>query len=132
MKRSMTILLAMSMVSACAQLRPDHQTLGAGRCADVTAQVYFEPASAEVSPEGRGVINSAAGVTRHCRVTSVDLIAPADAAGDPEVDPRLSQRRVAAVTAALAAAGLRTEAFRVAAPTPIRRRADIVIHLVQP
>lgn len=77
------------------------------------------------------MLGSAAQIARNCRVTSVDLIAPADAEGDPEVDMQLSNRRLEAVSAILTSAGLPAAKVPLAAPTPIRRRADVVVHLAQ-
>jgi outer membrane protein OmpA-like peptidoglycan-associated protein len=94
-------------------------------------QVYFEPGSADVSPEGRRVLTSAARIARNCRVTSIDVTAPADAAGDPEVDLQLSKRRVEAVSDVLTAAGLPAAQLPLAASAPIRRRADVVVHLAR-
>jgi outer membrane protein OmpA-like peptidoglycan-associated protein len=110
-------------------------------CADQTVQVYFEPQSAELTKEGRDVIAAAAAGARACRVAGVEVIGLADAAGAPGANLELSQRRAASVAGALKAEGLPAAEFKVAAAgqagavtasgqaQPMRRRADIVLHL---
>jgi outer membrane protein OmpA-like peptidoglycan-associated protein len=111
------------------------------RCEDQTVQVYFEADSAEVTREGRAVIAEAAAGARSCTVGSVEVLGLADAVGAPAANMELSRRRAQSVTAALAAAGLPAAEFQVAAAgqagsvtadgqtAPLRRRADIVLHL---
>jgi outer membrane protein OmpA-like peptidoglycan-associated protein len=129
LKLKSAFLLSLVALGACADLRSERGFRSASACADLTVQIYFESGSADVSPEGRGVIDSAAAIARNCRVSSIAMNAPADAAGDPEVDLQLSKRRIEAVTAVLASAGMEMAGVPVAAPSPIRRRADVVFHL---
>lgn len=111
------------------------------RCVDQTVQIYFEPGAAEVTNEGRAVIRAAADGAAGCQVRSVEVVGLTDAAGAPAANLELSKRRAQSVTAALAAAGLPAAEFRVAAAgetgavtpngqaAPLRRRADVILHL---
>jgi outer membrane protein OmpA-like peptidoglycan-associated protein len=111
------------------------------RCPDQTVDIYFEPQSAEVTPEGRAVIAAAANGAQGCAVRRVEVLGLADAAGAPEANLELSKRRAQSVTAALAGAGLPPAEFRVTAggqagsvtaggqAAPLRRRVDVVLHL---
>jgi outer membrane protein OmpA-like peptidoglycan-associated protein len=112
------------------------------RCADQTAQIYFEQFSAEVTKEGRAVLAAAAAQSKPCKVTSVDILGLADnVGGTPDSNLDLSKRRAQAVTAALASVGLPAGEFKITAAgeagsttadgrsKPLRRRADIVVHL---
>ncbi|WP_293371433.1 OmpA family protein [Phenylobacterium sp.] len=114
----------------------------APRCADQTVQIYFESFSADVTKEGRAVIAAAAQQAKPCRVTGVDVLGLADSiGGGADGNLELSKRRAEAVTAALAAAGLPGAEFKITAvgdagsttadgrSRPLRRRADIVLHL---
>ena len=110
-------------------------------CTDQTVQVYFEPESAEITKEGRAVINMAATAARGCQVASVEVLGLADSVGAAGANLELSKRRAQSVTAALASAGLPAAEFRVAAAgdagattasgqaAPLRRRTDITLHL---
>ncbi|THD60410.1 OmpA family protein [Phenylobacterium sp.] len=111
------------------------------RCADQTVQIYFEPQSAEVTKEGRAVIAAAAAQARPCKVASVEVLGLTDAVGAADANLELSKRRAQSVTAALAAAGVPVDEFKLTAlgeagattadgrARPLRRRADIVLHL---
>ena len=111
------------------------------RCVDQTVQIYFEPDSVEVTPEGRAVVTQAATAARGCMVERVDVLGLADAVGAPEANLELSKRRAQSVTAVLANAGLPDAEFHVegggqagavapnGATAPLRRRADIILHL---
>jgi outer membrane protein OmpA-like peptidoglycan-associated protein len=110
-------------------------------CVDQKAQVYFEPGSADLTPEGRAVIDAEAASARSCQVRTVEVLGLADAAGAPEAALELSQRRAAAVSAALAANGLPPADFRVGAAgqagamtaegarQPLRRRVEVTLRL---
>jgi peptidoglycan-associated lipoprotein len=125
-------------------------TLQAGRarfvrapsnCVDQTVQVYFEPDSAELTPEGQAVIDSAAANLRSCRVSAVEVLGLADAVGAPSANMVLSQKRAQSVSHALAASGLPAAEFRIAAAgqagalsadgeaRPLRRRVDVTLHV---
>jgi peptidoglycan-associated lipoprotein len=111
------------------------------RCADQTVQIYFEAKSAEVTKEGRAVIVAAAAQARPCKVASVEVLGLTDAVGAADANLELSKRRAESVTAALDAAGLPVGEFKLTAlgetgattadgrARPLRRRADIVLHL---
>lgn len=114
------------------------------RCIDTTVQVYFDSWSAEISKESRAVVDEAAALSRGCSVERVEVVGLADATGAPGPNLELSKQRAAAVTAALTKAGLPAAEFRVAAAgqagavtaggeeQPMRRRADVVLHLKTP
>jgi outer membrane protein OmpA-like peptidoglycan-associated protein len=111
------------------------------RCTDQTVQIYFEPESAEVTKEGRAVLRAAAAQSKPCKVAGVDVLGLADGAGSAVANLDLSKRRAQSVTAALTAAGLPAGEFKVSAAgqagavtadgaaKPLRRRADVVLHL---
>ena len=110
-------------------------------CADQIVQIYFEPDSAEVTSEGRAVIVQAAASAKACKVSGVDVLGLADSAGAPDANLELSKRRAQSVSDALAKAGLPAAEFKLAAAgqagslsrdgeaRPLRRRADVVLHL---
>jgi outer membrane protein OmpA-like peptidoglycan-associated protein len=111
-------------------------------CADQTVQIYFEPSSAEVTKQARAVLAAAAAESRPCKVTSVDVLGLADnVGGGPDTNLDLSKRRAESVTRALTAIGLPAATFKLNAmgeagsttsrgeARPLRRRADVVLHL---
>jgi len=110
------------------------------RCADQTVQIYFEPDSAELTREGKMVIHQAASAAAACRVASVEVVGLADAQGAADANLELSKRRASAVADALAAGGLPAAEFKLGAAgqsgavtaagkAPLRRRADVILHL---
>ena len=111
------------------------------KCADQTVQIYFEPWSVEITPEGRSVIDTAAASLRSCHVRTVEVLGLADAAGSPQANLELSQRRALSVSSALAAAGLPAAEFKLAAAgqqgavtpdgktAPLRRRVDVTLRV---
>jgi len=131
------------MLGACTTTKAvrDSVVQAPSKCVDQTVQIYFEPDSADVTAEGRAVINQAAAATRGCMVKRIDVLGLADAAGVPQANLELSQRRAQSVTAVLANAGLPDAEFHVAAlgqvgsispdgaARPLRRRADVVLRL---
>ena len=143
-RQTATVALLILGLSACSTtpLTRDRIVKAPVTCADETVQIYFESKSAEVTKEGRAVLNAAARDTKACRVTAVDVLGLADAvSGTPDDNLELSKKRAQAVTEALTAAGLPAAEFKVAAAgeagatnasgdlRPLRRRADIVLHL---
>lgn len=143
-RQTATVALLMLGLSACSTTQPtrDRIVKAPPACADETVHIYFESRSAEVTKEGRAVLNAAAKDTRACKVTAVDVLGLADAvSGTPDDNLELSKKRAQAVTEALTAAGLPVAEFKVAAAgeagattskgdlRPLRRRADIVLHM---
>jgi outer membrane protein OmpA-like peptidoglycan-associated protein len=136
-------LAAAAVVSGCAEERGGRAALvrAPESCVDQTVQVYFEPRSAELTHEGRLVIDTAAQGVRACKVTAVEVLGLADAVGAPAASLELSHRRADAVSQALKAAGLPAAQFQVAAigqagaitpegeATPLRRRVDVTLHV---
>lgn len=131
------------VLSGCASVQNARARLvrAPSRCVDQTAQIYFEAQSADLTREGRLVIDQAASAARGCRVTGVDVLGLADAAGAPGANLELSKRRADAVARALAANGLPAANFQLGAAgqagaitpdgeaRPLRRRADVTLHL---
>jgi outer membrane protein OmpA-like peptidoglycan-associated protein len=128
----------------CASSRPQPQRSSLVKapelCVERTVQIYFEPGSTDLTPEGRAVIDTAAGLVQRCNVLGVDVLGLADAPGGPAINMELSQRRASAVSAALAANGLPPAEFRVGAAgsaaavaegvrSPLRRRVDVTFRL---
>jgi outer membrane protein OmpA-like peptidoglycan-associated protein len=144
MKTAMMLTAAVAVLGAsgCATVQQARARLvrEAPRCVDQTAEIYFAADQAELTPEGRMVISQAA-AARGCKVTSVEVLGLADGAGQPGANLELSRRRAQSVAAALAANGLPAADFKVAAAgqagavtaagqaAPLRRRADIALHL---
>jgi outer membrane protein OmpA-like peptidoglycan-associated protein len=142
--RTGAVALLVLGVGACATVQSARERIvrAPARCVDQTVQIYFEPDSAEVTKEGRAVLNLAAkdSATR-CKVTGVDVVGLADSSGAPGANLELSKRRAEAVTEALTAAGLPAADFKVAAAgqagattnqgdlRPLRRRTDVILHL---
>lgn len=139
--RSFTVaVLAAAALGGCSTT-PDSDLVKAPiRCADQTVQVYFEPWSSDLTPEGVNVIKAAAQSVQGCRISAVDVLGLADAAGAPDVNLELSQKRARSVSQALAAFGLPpadmhlTAAGAAGAVTsggaarPMRRRVDVTVH----
>ena len=132
------------VLGGCASVHDMHARLvrAPAACVDQTVQVYFEPRSAELTREGRAVLNAAAANTRACAVRGVEVLGLADAPGAPEANLELSRQRAAAVSAALAQAGLPPAEFRVSAAgaegamvdgkaAPLRRRVDVTLRLAE-
>jgi peptidoglycan-associated lipoprotein len=131
------------LASGCTSMPHSREQLvkAPAHCVDQTVQIYFDPNSAELTREGRMVIHQAAGAAAGCRVASVEVIGLADAQGAPDANLELSKRRAAAVAAVLEADGLPVAEFKVGAAgqagavtpegkaAPLRRRADIILHL---
>ncbi len=143
-RQTTTVALMMLGLSACSTMQPtrDRVVKAPVACTDETVHIYFESFSAEVTKEGRAVLNAAARDSRSCKVTAVDVLGLADAVGGtPGDNLELSKKRAQAVTEALTAAGLPAAEFKLAAAgeagatnasgdaRPLRRRADIVLHL---
>ena len=113
-------------------------------CEDVTAQIYFEADSAEVTDEGRAVLSQAASSAKACKVERVKVLGLADAVGAPAANLELSKQRVASVTRTLIATGLPAGEFDLAAAgqqgavnqdgeaRPLRRRADVTLVMTAP
>ncbi|THD77966.1 MAG: OmpA family protein [Phenylobacterium sp.] len=142
MKTMTGLAAALLLVGGCASVQNAraHLVKSPPRCVDQTVQIYFEPDSAEVTREGRMVINQAASNAAGCRVTAVDVIGLSDAAGGADANLQLSKRRADAVAAALTANGLPNAEFKTAMgqagavtasgqAQPLRRRADVTLHL---
>lgn len=146
MRIKTTVLMAAAAavtLAGCQTVREarDRLVKAPPRCEDQTVQIYFEPDQAEVTPEGRRVIGEAANLARGCKVARVSVLGLADAQGESAANLELSKRRAQSVTAALVAAQLPAAEFRVAAAgqagattadgraAPLRRRADVVLHM---
>ena len=111
-------------------------------CVDVNFPIYFEPRSAEITREADQLILAAQARARGCDVTGIVVVGLADARGSADANLELSRRRAAAVTRELHRRGFTTVEFRekvagsvgaatdTGAARPLRRRADVSIHLM--
>lgn len=112
-------------------------------CESQTVSIYFEANEAALTPEGRQVLAQAAQVARGCRVDRVSVLGLADAAGDPNANLELSKRRAESVAAALTALQLPAADYGVTAAgergaltadgraAPLRRRAEVTMHVAR-
>ena len=141
-------IVLMMGAAGCSTMSPsgrDRIVKATPHCTDQTVQIYFEQFSSEVTKEGRAVLAAAAQQSKPCKVASVDVLGLSDGVGGtPDSNLDLSKRRAEAVTAALAAVGLPAGEFKITAAgqtgamtadgaaKPLRRRADIVVHLSPP
>lgn len=113
----------------------------ANLCEDFTVSIYFDEGAFRLTREGRAVLDSAAGRARGCTIGTVQVVGLADAVGAPDANLQLSERRAASVTQALnrlgfkdvrvAAAGESGAQTMNGADRPLRRRADVVVHLTK-
>lgn len=140
---AVTVLVCALGLGGCAAIERTRAAIvqPAPGCEDRTVQIYFEPDSAEVTAEGKAVIQQAATAARGCTVRRVDVLGLADATGAPDPNLDLSQRRAQSVTAVLANAGLPDAEFNLTAlgqadatapdgaSRPLRRRVDVVLRL---
>jgi outer membrane protein OmpA-like peptidoglycan-associated protein len=113
-------------------------------CADIHFPVYFEERSASVTPEAERLIVDAQRRATGCTVTRIDVLGLADAPGGPVANMELSQDRAAAVAEALGRHGFPKALVQQAAvgeagalapsgaARPLRRRANVTIHLAPP
>ena len=113
----------------------------AANCSDIAFPIYFEPDSAAVTPAAEQLIASAHDRASGCKVLGIDVLGLADAAGAPDANLMLSQRRAEAVTRTLrrhgfagavvnqGAVGAINAVTASGAERPLRRRADVSIHL---
>jgi outer membrane protein OmpA-like peptidoglycan-associated protein len=110
-------------------------------CSDINFSIYFEPRSSEVTHEADRLITQARADSRDCDVTGIVVVGLADAPGSPDANLQLSRRRANAVTREMHRRGFTTVEFREkafgaadaatrsGAERPLRRRADVSIHL---
>jgi outer membrane protein OmpA-like peptidoglycan-associated protein len=141
-KLTTVAVLAMSL-GACTTTQTSHNQVvrPVATCDTQTVQIYFEPFSADVTPESAAVMKAAAHSAAGCKVASIEVLGLADSVGAPDANLELSKRRAQAVTAALSADGLPNADFKVSAAgqagavtkggqdRPLRRRVDVVMHL---
>ncbi|ENZ82359.1 MULTISPECIES: OmpA family protein [Caulobacter] len=110
-------------------------------CAGFKSSIYFDQASASLTPEARLVLANARDQARGCVVRSVRVIGLADAKGSADASLELSRKRAETVSAALAQNGFGKVDFDLdavgdagavtasGAAAPLRRRADILFDL---
>jgi outer membrane protein OmpA-like peptidoglycan-associated protein len=108
-------------------------------CEDFTVSIYFDQGAYRLTREGRAVLEIAANRARGCMIGTVEVTGLADAVGAPDANLQLSERRAASVTQALNRLGFKDVKVQAAgeagattaagADQPLRRRADLVIHL---
>jgi peptidoglycan-associated lipoprotein len=134
-------LAATAALGGCASMHDSSVVRTSSHCVDQTVQVYFEPFSSDLTPEGRNVIKAAADAVHGCRVSTVDVLGLADSVGAQDANLELSKLRAESVSKALEAAGLPTAEFRITAvgdagatttsgkSRPLRRRVDVALHV---
>lgn len=141
-------MVAGALGLALAGCQNTHRSAGAPliqappNCVDINFPIYFEPRSSAITREADRLIIAARDQARSCQVTGIVVVGLADARGAPDANLDLSRRRANAVTAELHRRGFNTVEFRetaagaVGASTtngaskPLRRRADVSIHLM--
>lgn len=113
-------------------------------CTDIRFPIYFESGSAQVTREAERLVADAHDRARGCQVAGIVVVGLADAPGAPDANFDLSARRANAVTGALRRHGFTDAEFRESAggaegastasgaEHPLRRRADVSIHLASP
>jgi outer membrane protein OmpA-like peptidoglycan-associated protein len=113
-------------------------------CHDIDFSIYFEPGSAGITREAAQLISSARDRAQGCRVTGIVVVGLADAKGARGANLELSKARADSVSRFLAASGFSNVEFRegaagaagaatpAGAQKPLRRRADVAIHLAPP
>ena len=142
--RLMVLAVLAGALAGCQTTRkPYHGPLIARpeACADIAFPIYFEPDSAAVTREAERMIADAHNRVGSCTVTRIDVMGLASAPGAPDANLLLSQRRAQAVSEALRrhgfgavepnemAAGDINAVAASGAHRPLRRRADVSIHL---
>ncbi len=113
----------------------------ASLCEDFTVSIYFDRGAFKLSPEAKAVLDSAAGRARGCTAGPVSVTGLTDAVGAPDANLQLSERRAASVTQALNRLGFKDVKLSAAgesdaqtmngADRPLRRRADVIVHLTK-
>jgi outer membrane protein OmpA-like peptidoglycan-associated protein len=115
--------------------------VAASHCEDINFPIYFEPRSSAITPEAASLIAAAKDQARGCKLTGIVVVGLADAPGGPDANLELSKRRAKAVAAQLNRRGFTNAEFREGAvgaagastpsgaDRPLRRRADVSIHL---
>jgi outer membrane protein OmpA-like peptidoglycan-associated protein len=110
-------------------------------CTDINFPIYFEPRSYAVTREADRLVLAAREQAKGCAVTGIFVVGLADAPGSPDANLQLSRRRAQAVAAELHKRGFTQAEFRegamgsmgaataTGADRPLRRRADVSIHL---
>ena len=134
-----------AMLSACAggnRPLPPAPIAAAPACADVSFPVYFSQDSDQLTDPARQALGLAATAVHGCRIGFVSVIGLTDDVGGSSDNLALSKRRAATVASALQAAGLPAPKFEVRGlgetgavtrrgrAVPLRRRTDVVIHVV--
>jgi peptidoglycan-associated lipoprotein len=142
-RRALLTLALAGAVAGCATSTPHHAPLIASpaNCVDIRFPIYFEEGSAAVTHEAERLIIDAQRRAAGCGVTQIEVLGLADAPGTPQSNLELSQRRAEAVTDALGrhgfakalvqqgAAGDVGATAASGAARPVRRRANVTIHL---
>lgn len=113
----------------------------ANLCEDFTVSIYFDQGAYRLTREAKDVLDTAGSRARGCAIGVVDVVGLADAVGDPDANLQLSERRAASVTRALnrlgfkdvrvSAAGESGAQTQRGADKPLRRRADVLVHLTK-
>jgi outer membrane protein OmpA-like peptidoglycan-associated protein len=144
--RRWAALAAMALaLAACQDMhkqRPVRSMIQApASCTDINLSIYFEPNSAAITHEADRLVAAAREQARNCAVTGIVVLGLADAPGSLGANLELSKRRAGAVADELHKRGFTNAEFRegaagaagastaAGADRPLRRRADVSIHL---
>lgn len=144
--RLVAIFGASALVLAChtAPLRKGPVIAVTPTCQDFNVSIYFDTRSAILTRDALNVIDAAARRTVGCSVTGVNVLGLSDAPGDPGANLTLSKRRADEVAEVLAGRGLKKVEFQVTGAgeegsqtrsgeaRPLRRRADVQFHMMNP
>jgi len=139
MFRNLLILGVVGLALAACKTTPKTEVARFTPCEDVNVAIYFEPASAAISREGKAVLRGAATQAKGCTIDRVDVTGLADSVGSSEANMKLSERRAAMVTKTLNGFGLKDVRVTAAgdsgaltptgAAAPLRRRAEVTLRL---
>jgi outer membrane protein OmpA-like peptidoglycan-associated protein len=142
MRRALVLGLMAALAGCATQPKPHTALIAApATCIDIHFPIYFEEKSASVTPQAEQIIADAQRRAVGCAVTRIDVLGLADAPGGPAANLELSQRRAAAVSDALGRHGFNQALVQQAAAgdvgalaasgaaRPLRRRANVTIHL---
>ena len=137
--RNLLILGVGVLALAACKTTPKTEVARFTPCEDVNVAIYFEPASAAITREGKAVLRGAATQAKGCTIDRVDVTGLADAVGSPEANMKLSEQRAASVTKTLNGFGLKDVRVSAAgdsgaltpagAAAPLRRRAEVILRL---
>ena len=111
-------------------------------CKDSSFPIYFDKGSDQLTADARQLVNAMGSRMKACKVKGAEVVGLADAGGPAERSVELSRRRADSVAKALAEAGLPAPKMDIEAsgasgaltpagrPEPLRRRTEVILHVV--